>query len=86
MLWQSLTERAKGWADLLKDATTNEKRIIDVERELKEVREAAATDKKKLEDELTEEKRKAVEATVQFNAAATGRSNPYPFLRKKVFG
>jgi hypothetical protein len=48
--------------------------IIDLERELKEVREAAAVDKKKLEDELTEERRKAVEATAQFNTAATGRS------------
>jgi hypothetical protein len=51
-----------------------EQRIIDLERELKEVREAAAVDKKKLEDELTEERRKAVEATAQFNTAATGRS------------
>jgi hypothetical protein len=33
-------------------------------RELREVREAAATDKKRLEDELAEERRKAVEATV----------------------
>jgi hypothetical protein len=48
--------------------------IIDLERELKEVHEAAAVDKKKLEDELTEERRKAVEATAQFNTAATGRS------------
>jgi hypothetical protein len=30
---------------------------------LKEVREAAAAEKKRLKDELTEEKRKAVEAT-----------------------
>jgi hypothetical protein len=39
----------------------------------------AAADKKKLEDELAEEKRKAVEATAEFNTAATGRSNPYLF-------
>jgi regulator of sigma D len=78
-LWQSLAERAKGWVDLLKDATVKEQRIIDIERELKEVREAATADKKKLEDELAEEKRKAVEATTQFNTAATGSSNPYPF-------
>jgi hypothetical protein len=38
-----------------------------------------AADNKKLEDELTEEKRKAVEATAQFNTAAIGRSNSYPF-------
>jgi uncharacterized protein YlxW (UPF0749 family) len=51
-----LAERAKGRADLLKDTTAKEQWIIDLERELKEVREAATTDKKKLEDELAEEK------------------------------
>jgi hypothetical protein len=35
----------------------------------------AAAEKKRLEDELGEEKRKAVEATMQFNTMATGRSN-----------
>jgi predicted nucleic acid-binding Zn-ribbon protein len=79
VLWQSLADRAKGRADLLKDAATKEQRIVDLERELKEVREAAAVNKKKLEDELAEEKHKAVEATEQFNTMATGRSNPYPF-------
>jgi hypothetical protein len=49
-----------------------ERRITDLERELGEVREVAAADKKRLEDELVEERRKAVEATAQFNAAATG--------------
>jgi cell division septum initiation protein DivIVA len=78
-LWQSLADRAKGQANLLKDAAAKEQRIVDLERELKEVREAAATDKKKLEDELAEEKRKVVEATAHFNTMATGRSNPYPF-------
>jgi hypothetical protein len=63
VLWQSLAEKAKGRADLLKDAAAKEQQIIDLERELKEVREAATADKKKLEDELAEEKRKAVEAT-----------------------
>jgi hypothetical protein len=52
-----------------------EQRIVNLERELKEVREVAAAERKRLEDELTEEKRKAVEATVQFNTMATGRSN-----------
>jgi cell division septum initiation protein DivIVA len=79
VLWQSLADRAKGRADLLKDAAAKEQRIVDLERELKDVREATAAKKKKLEDELAEEKRKAVEATTQFNIAATGRSNPYPF-------
>jgi uncharacterized protein involved in exopolysaccharide biosynthesis len=82
VLWQSLAERAKGRADLLKDAAAKEQQIIDLERELKEVREAATADKKKLEDELAEEKRKAVEATAQFNTAAIGRSNPYPFEKE----
>jgi phage shock protein A len=77
--WQSLAERAKGRADLLKNAVEKEQRIVDLEQELKEVREAAAAKKKKLEDELAEEKRKAVEATAQFYIAATGRSNLYPF-------
>jgi hypothetical protein len=44
-----------------------------------EVHEVASAEKKKLEDELTEERRKAVEATAQFNTTATGRSNPYRF-------
>jgi cell division septum initiation protein DivIVA len=79
VLWQLLVERAKGRADLVKDAAVKEQRVIDLERELKEVREAAAADKKKLEDELAEEKRKAMEATVKLKTAATGRSNPYPF-------
>jgi hypothetical protein len=73
-LWQSLAERAKGQADLLKNATEKEQRIVDLERELKEVCEVAATEKKRLEDELAKEKRKAV-ATTQFNAMSTGRSN-----------
>jgi septal ring factor EnvC (AmiA/AmiB activator) len=77
VLWQSLAERAKGRADLLKNAMEKEQQIVHLERELKEVREAAAAEKKKLEDELAEEKRKVVEATMQFNIMATGRSNPY---------
>jgi hypothetical protein len=50
-----------------------EQRIVNLERELKEVREATATEKKKLEDELTEERRKAMEATAQFITATTRR-------------
>jgi hypothetical protein len=34
-----------------------------------------AAEKKRLEDELAEEKRKATEATSQFNALSIGRSN-----------
>jgi hypothetical protein len=65
VLWQSLAERAKGWANLLKNAIEKDQLIVDLERELKEVREAATAEKKKLEDELAEEKRKDMEATVQ---------------------
>jgi hypothetical protein len=54
-----------------------EQRIVDLEREFKEVREAAAAEKKRLKDELVEERRKAVEATVQFHAMSTGRSIIY---------
>jgi DNA repair exonuclease SbcCD ATPase subunit len=85
VLWQSLAERAKGRADLLKNVTEKEQRIVNLERELKEVREVAAAEKKTLEGELSEEKRKAVEATAQFNTMATGRWNLCvndPFLRE----
>jgi hypothetical protein len=58
---------------MLKNAPEKEQQIVNLERELKEVREAATAEKKKLEDELTEEKRKAVEATAQFNTMATRR-------------
>jgi hypothetical protein len=44
----------------------------DLERELREVHEATAAEKKRLEDELAEERCKAVETTAQFNAVATG--------------
>jgi hypothetical protein len=40
-----LVVRAKGRADPLKDATEKERQIVDLERELKEVREAAAAEK-----------------------------------------
>jgi hypothetical protein len=55
----------------LRHAEEKEQRITDLERELKEVREVAAANKKRLEDELAEERRKAMEAITQFNAAAT---------------
>jgi hypothetical protein len=68
-----MAERAKGRADQLRHAEEKDQCIIDLERELKEVREAAAADKKRLEDELAEERRKAMEATAQFNTAATSK-------------
>jgi hypothetical protein len=57
------------------DETAKEQRIVDLERDLKEVHKAAATGKKRLEDELAEEKRKAVEAIAQFNTMATSGLN-----------
>jgi hypothetical protein len=57
--WLSLAERAKSRVDLLKNAMEREQQITDLEQELKQVREAAAAEKKKLKDELAEEKRKA---------------------------
>jgi hypothetical protein len=65
VLWQSLA---------LRDAAAKEQRIIDLEQELKEVRKAAAAGKRKLEDKLAGERRKAVETAAQFNIATTGRS------------
>jgi FKBP-type peptidyl-prolyl cis-trans isomerase len=70
-----LAKWAQSRAKLLKNTTEKEQRIVDLERELKEVREAAAAEKRRFEDELAEEKRKAVEATAQFNTMSTGRSN-----------
>jgi hypothetical protein len=72
----------------LKNAAEKEHRIVDLERALKEVREAATAEKKRLEDELAEEKRKAVEATAQFNTMSTGRSILYaddPFFGRRSF-
>jgi regulator of sigma D len=73
VLWQSLADRAKSRADLLKNAVAKEQRIIDLEQELKQVREAAAAKKGRLEDELAEEKHKAKEATTQFNTLTIGK-------------
>jgi hypothetical protein len=65
----------KSRVDLLSNATAREQRITDLEQVLKQVREAAAAEKKKLEDELAVEKCKATEATAQFNALSIGRSS-----------
>jgi hypothetical protein len=58
-----LAERAKSRVDLLKNAAEKEQRITNLEQELKQICEAAAAKKKRLEDDLAEEKRKATEAT-----------------------
>jgi hypothetical protein len=44
----------------------------------------AAADKKKLEDELAEERHKAVEASAQFNTTATGRLSLLSLLKKRL--
>jgi hypothetical protein len=74
VLWQSLAEQAKSGVNLLNNATEREQQITDLEQELKHVRQAAATENKRLEDELAEGKRKATEATSQFNTLSIGRS------------
>jgi hypothetical protein len=69
---QSWADCAKGRADLLKNAAATQLRVVELEQELKQVRETAAIDKKKkknLEDELAKEKRKTKEANAQFNTA-----------------
>jgi hypothetical protein len=58
MLEQSLADCAKGRADLLKNAAAMQLRVVGLEEELKQVCEAAAAEKERLEDELAEEKRK----------------------------
>jgi hypothetical protein len=56
VLEQSLVDRAKGRVDLLKNAVSTQLWVAELEQELKQVRKAAAANKKKLEDELAEEK------------------------------
>jgi hypothetical protein len=72
-LEQSLADRAKGRADLLKITATTQPRVVELEKELKQVCEAAAADKKKLEDDLAEEERRTWEANAQFNTASIGK-------------
>jgi hypothetical protein len=52
---------------MLKNAAATQLRDAELEQELKQVCEAAAADKKKLENELAEEKHKTQEANAQFN-------------------
>jgi ABC-type uncharacterized transport system fused permease/ATPase subunit len=68
-----LADRAKGQVDLLKNVAATWLRVAELEQELKEVHEAATVEKKMLEDELTEEKCKTMEANVQFNDLTIGK-------------
>jgi hypothetical protein len=82
-----LADRAKGRIDLLKNAEATQWRVTELEQELKQVREAAAVEKKKLENELAEEKRKTQEANAQFNAVSIGKVETlcrYPYSRVEV--
>jgi regulator of sigma D len=63
----------KSRIDLLKNAEATQRRVIELEQELKQVREAVAAEKKKLEDELAEEKHRTQEANAQFNALTIGK-------------
>jgi hypothetical protein len=85
VVWQSLAERAKSRVDLLKNTAEREQRITDLEREFKQVSETASAEKKRLEDELVEEKRKATEATAQFNTVSIGRSNLFVQQQEGLF-
>jgi regulator of sigma D len=67
-----LVDQTKNRVDLLKNAAEKERRVTELEQELKQVREAA-TAEKKLEDELAEKKHKANEVTTQFNALTIGK-------------
>jgi regulator of sigma D len=63
----------KSRIDLLKNVEVTQRRVIELEQELKQVREAVAAEKKKLEDELAEEKHRTQEANAQFNALTIGK-------------
>jgi hypothetical protein len=63
-----LADQAKNPFDLLKNAVKKERWVTELEQELKQAREMATAEKKKLEDELAEEKRKAKDATAKSNA------------------
>jgi hypothetical protein len=59
---QALADRAKGRINLLKNVAATLLQVAELEQELKQVCEKATAEKKKLEDELAEEKRKTQEA------------------------
>jgi hypothetical protein len=57
----------------LKNAAATQLQVAELEQKLKQVREAAATERKKIEDELAEEKCKIQEANAQFNVVSIGK-------------
>jgi hypothetical protein len=57
----------------LKDVATTRLQVAKLEQELREVCEAVAVEKKKLEDKLAEEKCKTKDANAQFNALTIGK-------------
>jgi hypothetical protein len=58
---------------LLRNAAATQLQVAELEQELKKVRVAASVDKKKLEDELAEEKHETQEAIAQLNVANIGK-------------
>jgi Sec-independent protein translocase protein TatA len=73
VLYQVLADRAKGRIDLPKNAKATQRWVTELKQDLKHVCEVVAVEKKKLEDELTEEKRKTQAADAQFNAVSIGK-------------
>jgi hypothetical protein len=57
----------------LKNAAATQLRFAELDQVLKEVCEAATMEKKKLKDELAEEKHKTQEANAQFNVVSIGK-------------
>jgi hypothetical protein len=68
---------------VLKHAAEKEQLIVDLDRELKEVREAAAADKKRLEDSLPRRGARPWRPLRIFNTAAPGRSSLLSLLRER---
>jgi hypothetical protein len=65
---------------LLKNEAVTQLRVAELEQELKQVCEAAVAEKKKLKDELAEEKRKTLEASAQFNAVTIGMVETFALI------
>jgi hypothetical protein len=60
--------------------------VVELEQELKKVREATVAEKRKLEDELAEEKCKTQEDNAQFNAASIGEIRNLHHLLSSIAG
>jgi hypothetical protein len=65
----------KGRADQCNSVVVLQRWVGELEQDLKLVHEEAAADKKKLEDELLEEKHKNQEADALLNTVSTSKTN-----------